>query len=151
MDQFIEIFVIICVTEEGVEEDEVVESGWIFLLLWEGDFFGFRYFLELLLPFGLEFFFAHKAIVFNSNMDSKGRAVSAHSDFLINFSQRPLEFLFIKIGEIGRNKLYKDVAELLQFFFIFLAVELKGIVHDITVIEGGNCDMTLFRGFFLIL
>ena len=84
-------------------------------------------------------------------MDSKGRAVSAHSDFLINFSQRPLEFLFIKIGEIGRNKLYKDVAELLQFFFIFLTVELKGIVHDITVIEGGNCDMTLFRGFFLIL
>ena len=117
----------------------------------EGDFFSFRYFLELLFPFGLELFFAHEAIVFDSNMDSKGRTVPTHSDFLINFPQRPLELFLIKIGEIGRNKLYKDVAELLQFFFVFLTVELKRIVHDIAVVKGGNCDVTLFGGFLLIL
>ena len=134
-----------------MEEDEVVESGCIFLLLREGDFFGFRYFLKLLLPFGLEFFFAHETIVLDSNIECKGRTVPADPNFLIDFPQRPLELLFVKIGEIGGNKLYKDIAEFLQFFFVFLAVEFKGIVHDIAVVEGGNCDVALFGGFLLIL
>jgi hypothetical protein len=84
--------------------------------------------------------------MFHTNMERKGRAISANSNLLIDFTHMPGKLL--RIGRyVERYNCQKKLTDLLKLFFVLLAVELERVVHNIAVIEGGDGDrLLLFAG-----
>jgi hypothetical protein len=102
--------------------------------------------IEHFVPLGLEFLLVHESIVFNADVDSKGRAVPTNSYLLVDFSHSPCELFLFEVGKVEREQPNEDLADLNQLFFKVLAVEFKGVIHDITVVESGNNYRPLVHG-----
>ena len=101
---------------------------------------------EMFVPKLLESFFWNEFAVLDSSCGTVDWCVSLFLNFLINFSNFPVESFRVEVWVIVDNEISKVLRD--DFLFLLLVgVELKGTVENSSIIESGNEDAT---GFFFV-
>lgn len=133
---FIQIVVFVDMSQESMVANKVkVSHEGFFFFCWRFFEFGFfQSFVELLIPFFLEFFPGDKSVLFikNSDMFAVNRSIPLLLNFLVNFSDFPREYFFIEIGVVFWNQ----GSEKLREFFLFLIIgkELEGTIKNSSIV-----------------
>lgn len=127
-----------------MKHHQIVKTGSKSLLFSKIQFFCLCQLFKMLIPFSFKLFPIQKAIIFDAYEQCKARTVPSSSDFLIDLSHIPFELSLIKF----RNVLGKDPLEGSTDFYELLgevvAIELKWIVHDVTIVESSYLDGFVF-------
>lgn len=95
----------------------------------------------------LELLTVHEGVVLDADLKGEGRAVPASAYLLVYFAHAPGELLFFEIWEVFGDHPQENLTDLFQFLGVVFAVELKGVVHDVAVVEGGHRNRSMLHGF----
>jgi len=135
-DKLVKGFVGVDENQKRVVEQEVVESGLESFLILKLKFIRFWYILKLLVPYFFIFFFRDEFVADDACLAIEGGGIPAHPNSLVDFAHLPPEVSFVETCDVGRDERHEYLAELCQLFLELGTVELKGVVHDVTVVEG---------------
>lgn len=145
LDELIEVVFFEGVGQEGVEEDEIVETRGVAFGLAVLYSLGGWEVVEDIVPALFELLSVHEGIVADADVRGEGWTVPASAYLLVDFAHVPGEVLGVKIWVVLRDDFEEDLADGLQFLGVVLAVELEGVVHDVAVVEGGRYDPPLLH------
>ena len=96
------------------------------------------YFAEVFIPNFVVLLFRYEMVIHDTCFTYESGCITTDSYLNINLPHRPSKFLLGVGRNVGGDELNKNRTYLLEFFLILFTVEFERIVHDITVVEGGN-------------
>lgn len=118
--------------------NEIVKLGCIFAFILVLEVSLLALILKDFLPFCLKLSSTKKFTIFYSCLCLEHWWIPSNSNLEIYLSHFPFELILYKTWEIFGEKWSKNVANVLQLYLILLTIELKGTVHDPTVVESSH-------------